>query len=394
MRTRALPPLLFVALSVLAAACGGDEAATATEDTNGEAGASGATSTGKGGSAGTKATGGGPTAGAGGETAAGGAAGKGGNEAGSGGALAGGGGPTAGSGGIASGSGGAAGGPSGEGGKPSAAGSGGTAGSGGKAGAAGKGSGGKDQGDGGKAGAGGKAPLPVCDCFVKEAWCGSGVAKEAAEKGCSVPLLPEHAGDILACPGGKWGVKEACKEGCVEAPAGTADSCKAEPCDLATVKPAAYLKYGLHPDASDALRQIGLDADDISQTIGSAAASAGTHAKDGTAEGKDYSAATDIRVVGLSQAQIKTRLEKLAEVGFVAWYRWPGHDGWPSDEAPHIHAIWVGAKMKLSLRDQVRDWIVGKNGLQSHSTYTFYTWEKCRRDAIWERYLKNNPAKN
>lgn len=247
----------------------------------------------------------------------------------------------------------------------------------------------------GKAGAAGapEPPLPVCDCFVKEAWCGSGVQKKAASLGCTVPLLPAHADDILACPGGKWAVKEACAVGCIEAPAGTADACKPAPCDLAIVKPAAYLKYGLHPDASDALAQIGLDAGDLSQTIGSATASAGTHDKDGVAEGKDYSAATDIRVVGLTTAQIKTRLAKLAEVGFAAWYRWPGHDGWPASEAPHIHAIWVGAKMKLSLRDQVRDWIVGKNGLQSHTTYTFYTWEKCRRDAIWERYLTANPAK-
>ncbi len=379
MRTRSSLPFVFAALSFVAVACGGDESAPATEDTRGDAGASGkgAGTSGKGGTAGSKSS----ASGAGGE----GQAGKGGGAAGTsaGGADAGMGGANGGSSGSANA--GAGGSTSGEGGQ---SGGGGTVGTGGKGGSAGK-----DQGDGGKAGAGGKAPLPVCDCFVKEAWCGTGVAKEAAEKGCSVPLLPAHSGDILACPDGKWAVKEACKEGCIEAPAGTADSCKTEPCDLATVKPSGYLKYGLHPDASDALRQIGLDADDISQTIGGAAASAGTHAKDGTAEGKDYSAATDIRVGGLSQAQIKTRLEKLAEVGFVAWYRWPGHDGWPSDEAPHIHAIWVGAKMKLSLRDQVRDWIVGKNGLQSHTTYTFYTWPKCRRDAIWERYLKYNPAK-
>jgi len=218
------------------------------------------------------------------------------------------------------------------------------------------------------------------------------VAKEAEKRGCTVPLLPAHTDDILACPGGEWGVKQSCDKGCVEAAAGTADTCKLDPCDFAAVKDEPYIKYGLHPDASDALAAIGLDAGDISQTIGSAAASAGTHAKDGAAEGKDYSAATDLRVVGLSQAQIKDRLEELASVGFVAWYRWPGHDGWPSDEAPHIHAVWVGAKMKLSLRDQVRDWVAGRNGLVSHTKYTFYTWKQCRIDAIWQRYLQHNPA--
>ena len=68
--------------------------------------------------------------------------------------------------------------------------------------------------------------LPVCDCFVEVAWCGSGAAKAAAKKGCTIPLLPAHAGDLLYCPGGKWTVKQACSQGCIEAPAGTADSCK------------------------------------------------------------------------------------------------------------------------------------------------------------------------
>jgi hypothetical protein len=67
---------------------------------------------------------------------------------------------------------------------------------------------------------------PVCPCFVKVAWCGSGVAKEATRLGCRVPLLPQHGGDILHCPGGSWAVKQGCAEGCIEAPAGTPDFCK------------------------------------------------------------------------------------------------------------------------------------------------------------------------
>ncbi len=68
--------------------------------------------------------------------------------------------------------------------------------------------------------------LPVCDCFVQVAWCGSGAAKEAAQMGCRIPLLPEHNGDILYCPGGNWDVKTTCPQGCVEAPTGTPDYCK------------------------------------------------------------------------------------------------------------------------------------------------------------------------
>ena len=70
--------------------------------------------------------------------------------------------------------------------------------------------------------------VPVCDCFVQVAFCGSGAGKEAAARGCRIPLLPEHDGDILGCPGGQWGVKQACADGCVEQPAGTPDSCRSE----------------------------------------------------------------------------------------------------------------------------------------------------------------------
>jgi hypothetical protein len=68
--------------------------------------------------------------------------------------------------------------------------------------------------------------LPVCNCFVQSAWCGSGAAKEAETLGCTIPLLPEHKGDILYCPNGKWSVKQSCAQGCVEAPSGTPDYCK------------------------------------------------------------------------------------------------------------------------------------------------------------------------
>jgi hypothetical protein len=68
--------------------------------------------------------------------------------------------------------------------------------------------------------------LPICDCFVEVAWCGTGAAKEAAAMGCRIPLLPEHDGDILHCPGGKWSVKQNCASGCVESPKGTPDACK------------------------------------------------------------------------------------------------------------------------------------------------------------------------
>ncbi len=149
------------------------------------------------------------------------------------------------------------------------------------------------------------------------------------------------------------------------------------------------MHWGLHPDASDHLRCAGVPAARITQTIGYATASAGTHGPDGRAGGAQYSAATDISTRGLSSADVRTLLGRLANQGFAAWYRWPGHDGWPSSEAPHIHAIYVGCAMKSALRSQVRAWLVGRNGLVSNSLYGFYTWTAAQRAllrTVFDRY--------
>jgi len=69
--------------------------------------------------------------------------------------------------------------------------------------------------------------LPVCSCFVKDAYCGSGAGTKAATMGCRVPLLPEHNDDIVACSStGAWIVKQECALGCQQNPAGVADACK------------------------------------------------------------------------------------------------------------------------------------------------------------------------
>ena len=152
----------------------------------------------------------------------------------------------------------------------------------------------------------------------------------------------------------------------------------------------ALLKWGLHPDASDRLRCIGIGADDISQTIGNAPASAGYHAQDGTAGGQPYTAAIDIRIGGRSTSQIKALLGSLGSYGFAAWYRKPGSDGWPSDEAPHIHAVYAGCAMKSALDGQVKDYRAGLNGLSSHTRYTFWTASQAVRDAVYSLWNKYN----
>lgn len=202
---------------------------------------------------------------------------------------------------------------------------------------------------------------------------------------------------LYLCHGSKIAptVIKHCTAGC-KVNSGVDDSCAPVPssCSITNVAHSSYLKWGLHPDASDALKHLKFTSGRVMQTIGSASASAGTHAQDGVAGGHAYSAATDLSVSGMSDAQVKVLLEQLTAVGFVPFYRSPGHDGWPSGEIRHLHVIWAGAGMKLSLRNQVRDWHVGKNGLASHTTYTFYKTSQCWRDSIWKRFDILNSTTN
>jgi hypothetical protein len=152
---------------------------------------------------------------------------------------------------------------------------------------------------------------------------------------------------------------------------------------------AALLKFGLHPRASDALRAAGVTASRIIQTIGNAPASAGTHAQDGTVNGHPYCAATDISVKGLSDTQIRNLLARLAKVGFAAWYRQPGHDGWPASEVRHMHAVYANAKMKSSLRSQIRSWLVGRNGLVSNTLYGFFHWTAAEKAVVRGKFAQS-----
>jgi hypothetical protein len=239
--------------------------------------------------------------------------------------------------------------------------------------------------------------LPTCPCFVRAAWCGASAARHGLELSppCQVPLSPAHDDDLLACDtNGRWIVRQACAMGCFQAPMGVADYCidnrptAADP-GWATCARRAQITYGVHPEASDRMRCAGITATDISQTIGGAPASAGYHLQDGTSMGLAYCAATDIRTRGMTEAAIRTLLDQLALNGFAAWYRKPGADGWPSSEAPHIHAVFAGVVMKTQLRGQVRDWLLGLNGLASHTAYRFWTPSAAARSIVRLLFSRN-----
>lgn len=126
--------------------------------------------------------------------------------------------------------------------------------------------------------------------------------------------------------------------------------------------------YGMHPDAWDAFLRACVAANQparrIVQTIGNAPASAGTHARDGSADlggGKsaNYSAATDIGCREYTDEQNAWFRLKLIEAGFVAYWRHGG--SWAGNE--HFHVVWPGCAMKASLRDQVHQFLAHRNGL-------------------------------
>jgi hypothetical protein len=134
----------------------------------------------------------------------------------------------------------------------------------------------------------------------------------------------------------------------------------------------SLLKSGLHPDASAALERIGITSDEIGQTVGYAEASAGTHAPDGQVDGEDYTCAVDFRIGGWTDEHVKQLLDNLGQyAGFAAWYRNPGHDGW--NGVRHVHAVYAGCRMKLSLRNQIHAFCQGKNGLATNLGYKFHT---------------------
>lgn len=136
------------------------------------------------------------------------------------------------------------------------------------------------------------------------------------------------------------------------------------------------IERGVSAPAWDAYRaackaaNIDIEARDdkrITQAIGTAAASAGFHFKDGTLNGQNYSAAIDLSVRDLSKSQIATWLEELCGQGFVAFYRnWPGN--------LHIHGNFCGVPMKRQLDRQNEDFFAGRDGLVGHSRITQEWW--------------------
>jgi hypothetical protein len=144
---------------------------------------------------------------------------------------------------------------------------------------------------------------------------------------------------------------------------------------------------GLHPDALSALTRLTL-AHRITQGINHSADRGNVHGTDVTIEGAVYTAAVDISVRCLTEAQIRTLLASLANAGFAGWFRKDGADGWSGPN--HIHAIWTGSPLKPVLLRQVESWLEGRNGLGPNNPYRFWQPDMNMAQKIREAYRRFN----
>lgn len=155
---------------------------------------------------------------------------------------------------------------------------------------------------------------------------------------------------------------------------------------------------GMLPACWSVLKSLVIPASRVVQTVGSAPASAGTHARDGWFINEHrlpeaYCAAFDLSVhtpYELSDSDVKQILSKFADRGIIGWKRDPNlpEDGW--HQSLHIHCVFVGCKMKPSLRGQVRDWLLGLNGLVSHTPYHFTSSTSGQRAVVKSLFVTKN----
>jgi hypothetical protein len=149
------------------------------------------------------------------------------------------------------------------------------------------------------------------------------------------------------------------------------------------------------PQAFDALIRAafhaGVSPDRVTQTIGNAPASKGTHARDGFvldgAKPVPYCAAVDLSVHNLTRDSIKVLLHHLAVQGFAAWYRYQGSFAGHQ----HVHAVFVGLKMKPMLQAQVRDFLHDRTGLAGHEVEMFWTADAALDYPLRLAFLRANP---
>lgn len=149
---------------------------------------------------------------------------------------------------------------------------------------------------------------------------------------------------------------------------------------------------GLNPTMLASLDQLEL-RQRITQTINLSSNRGNVHGPDGKFLGVAYTAAVDLSVRCLSDENIRVLLGRLADAGFVAWFRNPGTDSWKGPR--HIHAVWVESDLKPALNRQFNSWLNRRNGLVDNRPYRFWTQSDLQIDQIKRRrqtYLASNSS--
>lgn len=148
-----------------------------------------------------------------------------------------------------------------------------------------------------------------------------------------------------------------------------------------------YAPTGLFPTMHASLRDLKLEHR-ITRGLDTQEANWNYHQADFSHDGAEFSAAVDISTRCLEDEQIKDLLGELAERGFAAWLREKDKDGWTGSK--HIHAVWASAKLKPQLSEQIRNWLLGRNGLASNLKYKFWEPSEDQKLSILLAYQQAN----
>jgi len=136
---------------------------------------------------------------------------------------------------------------------------------------------------------------------------------------------------------------------------------------------------GLLPAARQALESGGI-GHRITRTLDADPSPKNYHGTDVTIDGHAYTSAVDLSVRCMNDDGIRQLLAELARLGFAAWYRQDGKDGWTG--ANHVHAVWASKPLKHQLQGQVCSWLNGRTGLKGDGVYHFWQPSPEQRAAI------------
>jgi len=122
----------------------------------------------------------------------------------------------------------------------------------------------------------------------------------------------------------------------------------------------------VHPSTEKRLRRCGIKDADVTQGVGSATLSAGTHLKVGTCEGRAFGHCVDLR---WGSVEDRARFDRLVAAGFAPFRRdWAGNQHWHLVDCTGLKDDSGEVPAPRSLvRVQILDFCDGRSGLVGHA---------------------------